>query len=73
MVSIGSYYTLLGVSISSSPGEVKAAYFRMARLYHPDKVKEQGSDAPTFVSIRNAYDAIQEDIGKRNEQKKKAE
>lgn len=39
MLSTSNSYSLLGVNTSSTVEEVKAAYFRLARLYHPDKVK----------------------------------
>lgn len=65
MLPINNSYHLLGVSSQSSPSEVKTAYLRMARLYHPDKVKQTDSSGPSFISIHNAYEAIQVDMSTR--------
>lgn len=47
---------VLGVNQNSSQNEVKAAYIRLARQYHPDKSKDAG--AQSFVAIHDAYTAI---------------
>lgn len=38
------YFQLLGVSKDSSQDEVKAAYFKLAKKYHPDRYVSQFSD-----------------------------
>ena len=38
-----NYYALLGVSVDASPGDIKRAYRRLARLHHPD-VSPQDQD-----------------------------
>ncbi|MEJ2636693.1 MAG: DnaJ domain-containing protein [Calditrichia bacterium] len=46
-------YAILGVQPSASRDEIKKAYHRLVRKYHPDMGKE--SDTERFMEIRNAY------------------
>ena len=47
-------YSILGVPRTASPGEIRAAYRRLARLYHPDL--NSGSEAETRMQqINDAY------------------
>lgn len=46
------YYSILGVTKSASPDDIKRAYRRMASQYHPDK---QGGDTAKFQEIEEAY------------------
>ena len=47
-------YGLLGVSKGASEGEIKSAYRKKAREYHPDVNKEPGAE-DTFKKIQKAY------------------
>ncbi|HLZ60730.1 MAG TPA: DnaJ domain-containing protein, partial [Ktedonosporobacter sp.] len=51
------YYEVLGVSRSASDDEVKKAYRRLAKQYHPDANKEQGAEA-RFIEVNEAYEVL---------------
>jgi uncharacterized membrane protein YkvA (DUF1232 family) len=56
-------HTLLGVAKDASREEIKAAYKKMAALYHPDKVQHLGKEFQEmahkkFVAIQRAYDML---------------
>lgn len=55
----GDYYETLGVSRDASKDELKRAYRRLARKYHPDVNKEPGAEE-TFKEINRAYEVLSE-------------
>ncbi|XP_057457098.1 uncharacterized protein LOC130748028 [Lotus japonicus] len=54
------YYNTLGVPKSATVKEIKAAYRRLARQYHPDVNKEPGA-TDKFKEISNAYEVLSDD------------
>ena len=50
-------YSVLGLSPSASLDEVKSAYRKLAKKYHPDVNKESGAEEK-FKEISNAYEEI---------------
>ena len=55
----GDYYEILGVSRDASKEEIKRAYRRLARKYHPDVNKEPGAEE-RFKEINRAYEILSE-------------
>jgi molecular chaperone DnaJ len=53
------YYEVLGVSRSADKEEIKRAYRRLARKYHPDVNKEEGAEE-RFKEINRAYEVLSE-------------
>ncbi len=50
-----TYYQTLGVTQSASKAEIKAAYYKLAKQYHPDVAK--GSEEK-FKEINSAYETL---------------
>jgi molecular chaperone DnaJ len=55
----GDYYQILGVSRDVDKDELKRAYRRLARKYHPDVNKEPGAEEK-FKEINRAYEILSE-------------
>jgi curved DNA-binding protein len=53
------YYDTLGVKRGASAEEIKRAYRRLARKYHPDVSKEKNAEAK-FKDVQEAYEVLKE-------------
>ena len=51
------YYEALGVSKSASKDEIKKAYRKLAKEFHPDKNKDKGAEE-RFKEVQEAYDNL---------------
>lgn len=49
-----NYYSILGVSVNSTEKEIKGAYYKLSKKYHPDVNKDPNSEQ-TFRDISEAY------------------
>ena len=58
------YYDVLGVTRSASEGDIKSAYRKLAKQYHPDKNAGDEKAASRFKEIGEAY-AVLSDTEKR--------
>ncbi|MEY4143943.1 MAG: hypothetical protein RLZZ173_1397, partial [Pseudomonadota bacterium] len=53
------YYKILGVERGASPEEIKQAYRKLARKYHPDVSKEVDAER-RFKEIGEAYSVLKD-------------
>src|SRR4051794_34220839 len=51
------YYKVLGVDRKASPDDIKKAYRKLARKYHPDTNKDPGAEE-RFKEISEAHDVL---------------
>jgi len=54
---LSEYYNILGLPANSSIEEIKKAYRKKARLYHPD-INHQPDAIDKFIRITEAYDFL---------------
>ncbi|SDZ86937.1 DnaJ domain-containing protein [Arachidicoccus rhizosphaerae] len=53
-----NYYQILGVHPGASNAEIKAAYRRLALIYHPDKNSDDPTSSYVFQEINEAYQVL---------------
>ncbi len=53
-----SFYKILGVSESATQDEIKKAYRKLAKQYHPDKNKGDAAAETRFKQISEAYNVL---------------
>jgi tetratricopeptide (TPR) repeat protein len=64
------FYEILEISRQATPGEIKAAYYQLAKKYHPDRYR-QAEHAPIrsrletlFARITQAYETLSESVNR---------
>jgi curved DNA-binding protein len=58
-VEFKDYYEVLGVKSDASEADIKAAYRKLARKYHPDKNKEAGAEEK-FKAVNEANEVLRD-------------
>lgn len=53
------YYKIMGLSRTATQDEIKRAYRKLARKYHPDVSKEKGAEAK-FKELGEAYEVLKD-------------
>jgi len=64
-VRFQDYYETLGVARSATADEIKAAFRKLARLYHPDVAKNKVSGEAKFKEINEAYEVLSDPENRR--------
>lgn len=62
-----THYDVLGISRDASDADVKRAFFRLSKIYHPDKnVGKEAEAEQIFIQVREAYEILS-DVNLRKE------
>ena len=61
MASKRDYYEVLGVSKDASKDEIKSAFRKLAKKYHPDLNKDDPTAAEKFKEAQEAYEVLSDD------------
>ena len=61
-----NYYETLGVSKDASADEIKSAYRKLAKKYHPDLNKDNKEAAEKFKEVSQAYEVLSDATKKKN-------
>src|SRR6266850_198892 len=57
-VEFKDYYATLGVPRSASEDDIKKAFRKLARQYHPDVAKDKKTAEAKFKEINEAYEVL---------------
>ena len=64
MATKRDYYEVLGVSKTASKDEIKSAFRKLAKKYHPDISKEENAEEK-FKEVQEAYSVLSDDNKRR--------
>lgn len=60
------YYKILGVEESASTDDIKKAFRKLAREYHPDKTGGDKNKEKIFMEINEAYEILGNEESRKN-------
>ncbi|KAI0346268.1 DnaJ-domain-containing protein [Trametopsis cervina] len=63
LVAAADLYKTLDLDRTASEKDIRAAYKRLSRKYHPDKNKEEGAEE-RFVEVAHAYEVLSDETKK---------
>lgn len=55
-----TYYEILGVERGASAGDIKKAYYALAKMYHPDTNKGDEETEKRFQEVQKAYEVLRD-------------
>lgn len=55
-----NYYEVLGVDRTANAGEIKKAYYVLAKKYHPDTNKGDAENEKRFQEVQKAYEVLRD-------------
>lgn len=58
MAGRADHYSVLGIPATATPAQVKAAYRRLARRFHPDANAEDPDGVRRFKAVARAYEVL---------------
>jgi len=58
MMEYKDYYEILGVARTATPEEIRSAFRKKAREYHPDVAKDKVKGAEKFKEVNEAYEVL---------------
>ena len=67
------YYRILGVSEQAAEKEIKAAYRKLAKRYHPDVVKDDPKKTQRMYEIQEAYECLGDEESRKKYDKTRME
>ena len=64
---VKDYYKTIGVAKDASQDEIKRAYRKLARKYHPDLNPGDKTAEQKFKELNEAYDTLKKELSKKEE------